>query len=502
MDLKVTLGKAPVSVRTPLATFIFDGEDLARTSLFKHLSAPEADYLKRAKQNLKPKEKEVKVAIMPDTAREVLLVGAGDRKQFSEAKAGVLMRILMNAARRERIKELALILEATSAAFKTADFFETLTANAVMANFEFIKYKTPPRDGFFFVERLDFISALTSAAMQAGVRRGVIVGEEVNNCRSLANTPGGDMTPTVLANHARESLKGTGTKVTVFDEEKMKALGMGGVLGVAKGSDEPPQFIVMEYLRGPKSKKPIVLVGKGVTFDTGGLNLKPSAGIYEMHMDMSGGAAVIHAIKAAARLGLKRNIVGLIPAVENMPSGSSYRPGDVLRTMSGKTIEVLDTDAEGRVILADALEYAKRYKPALVTDIATLTGAAVVAVGLRYSGLFTTDKKLEEVFRNLGESTGDKVWPLPLNTEYEEDIRGTFGDWANVGKPRSLGGATHGAVFLWQFVKDAATGKVSYPWVHIDIAPRMTSIESDYLAKGALGTPVRLLVRLLEEYRG
>ncbi len=241
----------------------------------------------------------------------------------------------------------------------------------------------------------------------------------------------------------------------------------------------------------------MVLVGKGVTFDTGGLNLKPEQAIYEMHMDMSGGAAVIHAIKAAARLGLKKNVVALIPAVENMPSGSSYHPGDVLRSMSGKTIEVLNTDAEGRIILADALCYAAKYKPALVVDVATLTGAAIAALGQRYSGLFTPDKKLEEKFRRLGEETGDRVWPLPLSREYEDEVKGTFGDWANTGKNR-WGGATTAAVFLWQFVKDKE-GKDMYPWVHLDIAPRMTTIESDYLAKGAAGAPVRLLVRLLEE---
>ena len=267
---------------------------------------------------------------------------------------------------------------------------------------------------------------------------------------------------------------------------------MGGILGVSKGSDERPRFIVMEYLKGPKNQKPIVLVGKGVTFDTGGLNLKPEQAIYEMHMDMSGGSAVIHTIRAAARLKLKKNIVGLVPAVENMPSGSSYHPGDVLRTMSGKTIEVLNTDAEGRIILADALTYAKKYEPALVVDIATLTGAAMAALGQRWTGLFTSDKKLEERFRKLGNETGDAVWPLPLTADYEEEIKGTFGDWANIGKTK-YGGAITAAVFLWQWAK-------GYPWVHLDIAPRMTTIEGEYLAKGAAGAPVRLLVRLLEEF--
>ena len=268
---------------------------------------------------------------------------------------------------------------------------------------------------------------------------------------------------------------------------------MGGVLGGAQGSDEDPQFIILEYFGAAKSEKPIVLVGKGVTFDTGGLNLKPSAYIYEMHMDMSGGAAVIHTVVLAARLGLKINVVGLVPAVENMPSGSSYHPGDLLKSMSGKTIEVLDTDAEGRIILADALTYAQKfYSPRLVVDVATLTGSAAGALGERASAIFTPDENLEKKFRILGEASGDYVWPLPLWEEYEEEVKGTFGDWANVGKTR-YGGAITAAVFLWQFIKES-----KIPWVHIDMAPRMTSIEGEYLSKGAAGAPVRLLIKLLE----
>lgn len=215
---------------------------------------------------------------------------------------------------------------------------------------------------------------------------------------------------------------------------------------------------------------------------------------------MSGGAAVVHAVRFAARLKLKVNVVGLIPAVENMPSGSSYRPGDVLKSMSGKTIEVLDTDAEGRIILADALTYAEQYDPKLVVSIATLTGAAMVAVGQRASAFFASDEQFEKMFRDLGEESGDYMWPLPLWEEFEEEIKGTFGDWANLGKTR-YGGATTAAVFLWQFVKNPlkSSGQ-AYPWVHIDIAPRMTAIEGEYLTKGAAGAPVRFLASLLKRY--
>jgi leucyl aminopeptidase len=297
------------------------------------------------------------------------------------------------------------------------------------------------------------------------------------------------MTPKILAEKAKEAAKGTAVNVKILGSKQIEKHKMGGVLGVAKGSIEVPQFIIMEYFAAGK-EKPIVLVGKGVTFDSGGLNLKPFDSIKGMHTDMSGGAAVISTLLLAAKLKLKKNIVGLIPAVENMPSGSSYRPGDILKTMSGKTVEVLNTDAEGRIILADALTYAKRYDPKLVVDIATLTGAAMIALGQRASAIFTKDLKLEQHLRELGEKSGDYVWPLPLWEEYEDDIKGTYGDFANTGKTR-YGGAITAAIFLYQFIRD-------YPWIHIDIAPRMTAIEGEYLAKGASGAPVRLLIKLIE----
>ncbi|KKW39544.1 MAG: putative cytosol aminopeptidase [Parcubacteria group bacterium GW2011_GWA1_54_9] len=239
-----------------------------------------------------------------------------------------------------------------------------------------------------------------------------------------------------------------------------------------------------------------MLVGKGVTFDSGGLNLKPSNSIYEMHMDMSGAASVIYAVALAARLKLKKHVIGLVPAVENMPGNSAYRPGDVLKSLSGKTIEVLDTDAEGRLILADALTYAKRLKPSVVIDVATLTGAAVSALGLYASALLTRDDALAERLSRDGETSGDYIWRLPLWDEYEERVKGEFADIKNVpgGSTSRYGGAIDGGMFLWQFAKE-----LECPWAHLDIAPRMTAAPGDELAKGAAGTPVRLLLRFIEQ---
>ncbi|OGY48068.1 MAG: hypothetical protein A2840_01880, partial [Candidatus Buchananbacteria bacterium RIFCSPHIGHO2_01_FULL_47_11b] len=365
---------------------------------------------------------------------------------------------------------------------------ELIAANFELANFEFIRYKTKPKEGWNFVEQI-IVTGAVSVAAKKGFVRGQTIGRQVNECRELANTPGGEMTPQLLAAAAKKAARNTVIRVRVLQTGEMSRLKMGGILGVSKGSSEKPCFIIMEYKKGGK-EKPIVLVGKGVTFDSGGINIKPEAGMNEMHMDMSGGAAVIHAIALAARLRLKKNVIALIPAVENMVSGSSYRPGDILRSMSGKTIEVQNTDAEGRIILADGLHYAKRYDPKIVIDVATLTGAAVVALGQRCTALFTRDEKFERLFRSAGEQVGDYAWPLPLWDEYEQEIKGTFGDVTNLGKTR-YGGAITAAMFLYQFIKGT-------PWVHLDIAPRMTATDGEYLAKGAAGAPVQLLLEVIE----
>ncbi len=473
--------------------FLFENDGITAQPLFSFLEKTERIYFRSvAKTLIALKEKESRTLILPDTGRKIVLIGVGKAAEISPKKIGLSHRMAVQIAKQEKIERFAFWAAAQKTSTATREAYEVAVSNAIMADFEFVKYKNPLPEGRIFVKEIEAVVAkLPQSDIAEGIRRGVIVGEETNACRTLSNMPGGDMTPQLLARHAVKEGGTVSIKVTVLDEKKMKTLGMGGILGVGQGSDEPSRFIILEYMKGAKAEKPIVLVGKGVTFDTGGLNLKPGNHIYEMHMDMSGGAAVIHTLIAVARLKLKKNIVALVPAAENMPSGSSYRPGDVLRTMNGKTIEVLNTDAEGRVILADALEYAKRYDPALVVDVATLTGASMVALGSRYSGIFTLDKKLEEKFRALGEAVNDPVWPLPLGVEDEDDVKGTFADWSNAGKPGAAG-ATTGAAFLWQFIK-------GYPWVHLDIAPRMTAMENEYLAKGAAGTPVRLLVRLLED---
>lgn len=436
--------------------------------------------------------------------REELLLGIGSREKMTRRKLLLLPRRMVMLAQSKNMREISIDWQEWHFPHLNIDeveLAEIFATNALMADFSFDVFKTKPKNGFSKVEKIFFDISVRKQVL-AGLNKGIIIGEEVNASRHIATMPGGEMTPSILATHAKKAIKNLPIKLSVLDEKAMGKLKMGGILGVGKGSIEKSYFIVLEYWGAGKpaqggsafdGKGPVVLVGKGVTFDTGGINLKPSDSILGMNMDMSGGASVIHALASAARLKMKKNIVALIPAVENMASGSSYRPGDVLRSMSGKTIEVLNTDAEGRIILADALIYAKRYHPKLVVDVATLTGASLVALGERASALFTQDEKLEQLFRHLGEESGDHVWPLPLWDEYDDEVKGTFGDVANLGKTR-WGGAITAAVFLKQFVDKA------YPWVHLDIAPRMTTLSDEFLARGSAGAPVRLLVKLLEKF--
>ncbi|MBI2047620.1 MAG: leucyl aminopeptidase [Parcubacteria group bacterium] len=434
------------------------------------------------------------IEVVEEEKGKVLRVGLG-KKEMTRRLLILLVRKIITTAKKHKIKKISLTISDIPVP-KSVTSFELgslLAENALMANFEFNMFKTRPKEGWNEVQEV-VIYGTHDKKFKDGVAHGIIVGEEINKSRILSNTPGGDMTPKLLAQKIKSACAGTGIRVSILGKKELERLKMGAVLGVARGSEEEPKFIILEYKKGKKSDKPIVLVGKGVTFDTGGLNLKPSNSILDMHLDMSGGAAVAHSVIAAAKLKLKKNIVALIPAVENMPSGSSYRPGDILKSMSGKTIEVLNTDAEGRLILADALTYAKKYTPRLVVDVATLTGASLVALGQRASALFTKDQKLNDLCMRLGEESGEYLWPLPLWEEYEEEVKGNFADVANIPPSgTSYGGAINGAMFLAQFAD-------GYPWVHIDMAPRMTSITSDHLAKGSAGAPIRFLVKLLETY--
>jgi leucyl aminopeptidase len=325
----------------------------------------------------------------------------------------------------------------------------------------------------------------------------------MNAARDLANTPGNDLSPTDLGNETKKLLKLKNVTVTVLGEKELRKLKMGALLAVGQGTKSETKLIIAEYwgagkLSGKKvadEKRPIVLIGKGITFDSGGLNVKPTGSMHHMHLDMAGGAAVIGALGAIAALGLKKNVVALVPAAENAISDDSMRAGDIITAMNGTTIEVLHTDAEGRLVLADALTYSARYQPRAIIDVATLTGAALVALGEYASALMTTDLTLQTLLTKLGEQSGDYTWPLPLWDEYKQNLKSNRADIANITQSFSKwGGCIEGGIFLAHFApKDV-------PWAHLDIAPRMESVVADKLAKGATGEPVRLLVHFVESY--
>jgi leucyl aminopeptidase len=333
--------------------------------------------------------------------------------------------------------------------------------------------------------RLSAVSFVCSKAQAAEVAAGLRVGEAiaagVEIARECANRPGNHCTPSYLADEAKRLGKQHDLKVEVLDRKDVEKLGMGSFLAVAQGSHEPLKFIVARWQGGAKGAAPVVLVGKGITFDTGGISLKPAAEMDEMKFDMGGAASVLGTLRAVAQLKAKVNLIGIIPACENMPSGTAIKPGDVVTSMSGQTIEILNTDAEGRLILCDALTYAERFKPAAVVDIATLTGACVIALGHHRSGLFSTDDALAAELLEAGERAADPAWRLPLDEAYDEALKSNFADMGNVGG--RAGGAVTAAMFLKRF-----TAKLR--WAHLDIAG--TAWKSG-AAKGATGRPVALL---------
>lgn len=410
-----------------------------------------------------------------------------------------VVRKIVRTAKQYKVEQIAINIDEFSQITKLTgkELGSIVVQNLEMASYEFRDFKTKPKDGWKDLEKV-IISNVSQKIIKEGISEGKKIGEMVNECRTISNTPGGDMTPQILAGHAKRLSKNTTIKTSVLGEKEMEKLKMGAILGVSKGSPEESRFIIMDYKGGKKGERPIVLVGKGVTFDTGGLNIKGGDGMLGMHFDMSGGASVIATLSLVAQLKVKKNVIGLIPSVENMVSGSAFRPGDVLKSMSGKTIEVLNTDAEGRLILADALTYAKKFNPRAVIDVATLTGASLVALGQNASAVMTRSKKLQDTLEELGEKSGDYVWPLPLWEEYEVDVKGQIADVANLGtkNPRN-GGSINGGMFLLQFTKDYPKDCV---WAHIDMAPRMTTIPTDNLSTGAAGEPVRLLTQFVKEY--
>jgi leucyl aminopeptidase len=425
--------------------------------------------------------------------KKIMLLGLGKREKFTDEAARVCSGKAAQKAKELGVKEFSILQ------FPNLDegLVEAMAEGAALALYSFDRYKAPDstKDPPSKVEQVTILINSDSPKFQSIAERAGLVVEAVNFCRDIGNMPPNDCSPAQLASVAISLAQEYGMKSRVIDRYELENMGMGGIVAVGKGSNNPPKLIILEYAGAPADQKPYLLVGKAVTFDTGGISIKPGEKMDEMKFDKCGGCTVLAVMRAAASLKLAVNIVAMVPAVENMPSSTSYRPGDIIKMYNGKTVEVLNTDAEGRMILADALAFGiATYSPKAVIDLATLTGAAIIALGSNVAALVGTNKQLTDRLRKLSDKTGEKMWELPLYEEFHDQIKSNFADIKNIGgRP---GGAITAAAFLSNFVNGV-------PWTHVDIAgtawTQDGTFERSYNPKGATGFGVRTLVRFLME---
>jgi len=423
-------------------------------------------------------------------ARRLLVVGAGKKEAFDTSKLRDVAGTVVRAARSFRCKSVGFFLRPNHPVPFAA---RAAGEGAIYANFESDIYKTRNKESKD-VEQIFLIGGADRrrTEFQKQIEQGVIIGEATNFARTLANEPSNVLTPSQLAERAIAISDNAGLDVQILERDEMERLGMNSLLSVSRGSDEPPKLLIVR-IRGqkekPNAKSPLcALIGKGVTFDSGGISIKPSEKMEDMKSDMAGGAAVLGAMVALAQLRTAHRVIGLIPAVENLPSGRAVKPGDVVKSLSGKTVEIINTDAEGRLIMADAMAYARSLGADQLIDVATLTGACVIALGKVNAGMLGTDRRTMDRLRRNISLTGEKLWQLPLDNEYGEAIRSEIADMKNVGGREA--GAITAAKFLQEFAEDV-------PWVHLDIAGMDLDHEGrPFACKGATGFGVRTLVQL------
>jgi leucyl aminopeptidase len=426
-------------------------------------------------------------------AERVLLVGLGEQKDFAEAAYRDAVRGAAQALRELGAKSAVLYVPDLKVGRRTAAWNVRHAVAALrdaFYRFDQLKTQKKPPAPVLAEVTLATQAATPAAAARDALREAVATADGVALARTLGNLPPNICNPAYLAEEARKLARQFKLGLEVLERRDMERLGMGALLAVTRGSHQPPKLIVLRYRGGAKSAPPLVLVGKGITFDTGGISLKPAGEMDEMKFDMSGAGSVFGALRALAGMKAPVNVIGVIPTCENMPGGQAARPGDVVTTMSGQTVEILNTDAEGRLILCDALTYAERFKPGMVVDIATLTGACVIALGHVASGLYANDEKLAEALRAAGEEAWDRVWRMPLWEDYQEQLRSNFADMANIGG-RPAGSVT-AACYLARFAKKLR-------WAHLDIAGTAYKGGRE---KGSTGRPVPLLVRFALAHAG
>ncbi|MBV8372388.1 MAG: leucyl aminopeptidase [Candidatus Eremiobacteraeota bacterium] len=486
---------APLDVRTEaLVVPVFENAALEGTSkdVDAAIGGPIADAL--AAGEIKGKFGESLLAYANgQSIRRVLAVGLGEADKFEVSLLARYAAIAVRQLGRRNLTSFTLALpnqvrgnEVAAGSF--------VAEGAIAGSFETTAYQSAPEKKIA-VTQVDVAAAgFDSAALDRGITRGTVLGEAVNFARRLALTPANDMTPTILANEAASAAKDASLRIEVLDEDRARQEGMGSFLSVAQGSAQPPKFIVLRYEGDPGSKELLALVGKGITFDSGGISIKPADRMEEMKYDMSGGAAVIATMSALGKLKPKINVVGIVPATENMPGGKATKPGDIVKAMNGKTIEVINTDAEGRLILADALCYANKLGATKIVDVATLTGAVVIALGHAAAAAVSNDDTFIKEFLTATKSSGERFWQLPYYDDYSTQMKSDIADLKNTGG-RAAGTLT-AAAFLRAFVDKT-------PWIHLDIAgTAYLDGESAWQAKGPTGIPVRSFVALAEALAG
>ncbi|MCP5016613.1 MAG: leucyl aminopeptidase [Ketobacter sp.] len=423
------------------------------------------------------------------TAKRIVLMGLGKANEQTEASLRKALTAAANAVKGTAAKDAALAMDDIQVKDRDTEW----AARQVVEQFEnaiytFNTFKSKANHKQISLKKLTLLSNADTKGAEQGAKIGKAIANGMGYTRDLGNTPPNVCNPTYLAHEAKKLAKECkALSTTVLEEKDMKALGMGALLSVGNGSDTPSKLIVMEYKGGPKDQKPHVLVGKGITFDTGGISLKPAPDMDAMKWDMCGAASVFGTMRAIIDMELPMNVVGVVAAAENMPSGKATRPGDIVTTMSGQTVEILNTDAEGRLVLCDALTYVERFKPASVVDIATLTGAVIVALGPFASGMMSNNEAVVEDLQAAADYTQDKIWRLPLWDEYQALLDSPFADMGNIGNAGPKAGSITAACFLSRFTK-------AYPWAHLDVAG---SAFNGGANKGATGRPVPLLTEYL-----
>ncbi|MCV0372355.1 MAG: leucyl aminopeptidase [Nitrosarchaeum sp.] len=488
MRIKIETSSPDKKKTSMLCGFVVEGSD--KILGLNRIDSKIAPFVKQSIVDMGGKFGKISVIPVKSPAQRILLAGIGKKEQLTKDTFRYVSGKIAQKARELKLREFSIICPPSSMS-ESASTVSQIVEGCKLSLYKFEKYKSEKDNS---MPDLFIISPKSEKIINA-MKTAETVSDGAIFTKSIANLPPNECTPSTLANFARDMAKKNKMKCTIISKDELKKRGFGGITAVGQGSKNEPKLIILEHNRGKASEKPIVLVGKAVTFDTGGISLKPGEKMDEMKFDKCGGCTVLGIMKAVSELKLPINVVGIVPSVENMPGGESYRPGDIIKLYSGKTAEILNTDAEGRLILADALSFGeKHYSPKAIIDFATLTGACIVALGTNVAGIVSSNDKLKQQMLESSKNTTEEIWELPLNDDYMDMIKSDVADMKNVGIGRAAGTIT-AAAFLRNAIKDT-------PWVHMDIAgvawTQVATKDKPYNPKGATGFGVRLILDYLQ----